>query len=85
MFLEYLNFCPGLLGHIGKRLDEKANITFKIYDVTSWKTNNYNKHIVRNLKKLRQSGNEIWSLNRIKREKYFYIFPKVMYTIRQGD
>ena len=37
--------------HAGKRLDKKAKVDFKIYDVTDWITNNYNKHIVRYLKK----------------------------------
>ena len=30
---------------IGKWLDKKAKVKFKIYDVTNWNTNNYNKHI----------------------------------------
>ena len=28
-----------------KRLDEKDKINFKIYDVPTWLTNNYNTHI----------------------------------------
>ena len=37
--------------HVGKQLDKKANIYFKIYDVINWETNNYNKHMTQCLKK----------------------------------
>ena len=50
-FLKYLHFCPDVFGHVGKRLDKKAKINFKVYDVTTWETNNYNKHIAQHLKK----------------------------------
>ena len=36
MFLRYLNFFPAVFGHVGKRFDRKANVDFKIYDVTDW-------------------------------------------------
>ena len=39
---RYLNFCPNAFGHVGKRLDKKASVNFKIYEVTIWETNNYN-------------------------------------------
>ena len=29
-------------GHIGKQLDEKANVNFQNFDVTDWKTNSCN-------------------------------------------
>ena len=29
----------------GKRLDKKATVNFKIYDVAAWTANNYNAHI----------------------------------------
>ena len=35
---------------IGKRLDKKAKVNFKSYDVTKWNTKNYNKHIPKYLK-----------------------------------
>ena len=38
-------FCPDFFGLVGKRLDKKVKVNFKIYDVTDWKTNNYNTHI----------------------------------------
>ena len=44
-FLRYLNFCPGFLV-TQNRLDKKAKVNFKIYDVTNWATNNCNTHVV---------------------------------------
>ena len=38
-------------GYIGKQLDEKAKVNFKIYDATNRNTRNYNKLIARYLKK----------------------------------
>ena len=51
LFALFINFYPDFFGCVGKRLDKKVNINFKINDVTKWNTNNYNKHIVRYLKK----------------------------------
>ena len=48
-----------------KRLDKKAKVNFKLYDVKDWETNNYNKHVAQYPKKKRQPENEIWSVNRI--------------------
>ena len=44
-FLRYLHFCPDFFGYVGKRLDQKTKVDFKIYDATNWNTNNYNKTI----------------------------------------
>ena len=33
LFLRYFNFCPDFV-HLGKQLDKKAKINFKIFDVT---------------------------------------------------
>ena len=33
-FLRYLNFCPSIFGLVGKGLDKKAKVNFKIYDNT---------------------------------------------------
>ena len=32
-FSVYLNFCPDFFGLVGKRLDKKAKVDFKIYNV----------------------------------------------------
>ena len=45
------NFCPDLLGNVGKRLDKKAKVNFKTFEVTDWKINNYNTDIAQYLKK----------------------------------
>ena len=29
MFLRYLNFCPDLFGHVGKKIDKKARLISK--------------------------------------------------------
>ena len=43
-------FLSWRFGHVGKRLDKKAKIDFKIYDATGWRANNYNTHIAQYLK-----------------------------------
>ena len=40
LFLRYLNFCPGIFDHIGKQLDKKTKVNFKIYDLKNWETKN---------------------------------------------
>ena len=41
---------PYFISSIGKRLDKKGKVNFKIYDVTMRSTENYNKHIPKHLK-----------------------------------
>ena len=45
------NFC-----HVEKQLDQKDKVNFKIYDVTTWLTNNCNTYIDQYLKKYRHSA-----------------------------
>ena len=40
--LKIFKFLSWLFGHVGKRPDWKDEVNFKIYDVTTWLTNNYN-------------------------------------------
>ena len=55
-FLRYLKFCPYFFVHVYK----KVKVSFKIYDVIYWKTNNYNAHIAQYLENMKfKSGNEI--------------------------
>ena len=49
-FWRYLSFCSDFSGHVGKRLDKKAKINFKIDDVANWETNYYNTHSAQYLK-----------------------------------
>ena len=37
--------------HVGKQVDKKVKVDFKIYEVKNWATNNYNTHIDQYLKK----------------------------------
>ena len=49
--LEIFKFLFWCFGYVEKRLQKKAKVNFKIYDVTDWTTNNYNTDIVQYLKK----------------------------------
>ena len=60
-----------VFGYLKKRLDKKAIVNFKIYDVTDWTTNNDNTHIIQCLREERQPDNKIWSVDRIQQEKHF--------------
>ena len=42
-FLKYFHFCTDFLVIKENGLITKATFNFKIYDVTDWQTNNYNK------------------------------------------
>ena len=49
--LEIFTFLSLLFDYAEKRLDEKAMVNIKIFDVTDWATNNYNTYITQNIKK----------------------------------
>ena len=42
--LEIFTFFPCVFDYVEKRVDDKAMVNFKLYDVTAWTTNNYNTH-----------------------------------------
>ena len=44
-------FCPHIFDQLGKWLDQKDKVHFKIYDVFYQETNNYTAHIAQYLKK----------------------------------
>ena len=69
--LKVFKFLSSLFTHAEKMAWLKEKVNFKIYDVTTWLTNNYNTYIAQYLKNYRQPGNEICSVNRIKHEKHF--------------
>ena len=48
---KIFQFLSRLFDHVGERLDKKAKINFKIYDVTNWKANNCDSHIAQYFKK----------------------------------
>ena len=45
-FLKYMTFYPDYFDYLGKGLDRKPNVNFKIRDVTDWEANNYITHTV---------------------------------------
>ena len=45
-------------GHVGKRLDNKTEVNFKVYDTISWETNNHKIYIAYYLKKWMQLDSE---------------------------
>ena len=49
--MKGLNFCPDFFDHVGQRLDKKAKVSLKTYDITGSATNNYNTHIAQYLEK----------------------------------
>ena len=51
----------------------KCKINFKIYDVTTWLTKYYNAHIAQYLRNYRQPNNDIWSVDRISQDNYFFL------------
>ena len=63
--LGIITFLSWLFGYAEKRLDMKTTVNFKTCDVTDWRIDNYNTHIIQYLKKKMQSGNEIWSVHKI--------------------
>ena len=50
-FLRWLCFCSEFFALVGKRLDKKTKVNFKMYDVIDWETNNYTTHSDQYLKK----------------------------------
>ena len=44
-FSRYLTFGLDFFGRVAKRLDYNDKVNFKIHNVTTWLTNNYNTHI----------------------------------------
>ena len=48
-----------------KPLGYKYKVNFKMYDVITWLTNNYNTYIAQYFTKQRQTNDGIWSVNRI--------------------
>ena len=49
--LKIFKSCPEFFGHVGRRLDKRAKVNFKIYDITNLVTNNSNTHFTKYLKK----------------------------------
>ena len=74
--LKMFKFLSWLFRHVEKWLDSKDKVNFKIYDITTWLTNNWNTQIDQYFKKNRQSGNAILLAN---------IFLEKSYTKCRGE
>ena len=61
LVLKISVFCPDFFGYIWKRMEDKAKVNFKIYNIISWETTN-TQYIAQYIKRQRQSDNEIWSV-----------------------
>ena len=60
--LEIITFwTTDFFGYVRKRLDKKARVNFKIYDITNWNKRIYNKHI----SKSKGKSYETLSLNKM--------------------
>ena len=55
--LKMFEFLSWLFGHVGKRFGWKDKVNFATYDVATWLTKNYNRHIAQYLKAAR-----LWNL-----------------------
>ena len=82
-FSRYLSFYHEVLAMQKKRLDWKDKVNFKVHDVTTLLTNNFDTRNAQYLTKQKQLNKETQSINRIQQEKYF--FSKIMQKMRQGD
>ena len=58
-----MTFYPDYFDYLGKGLDRKPNVNFKIRDVTDWEANNYITHTVWS-QITKAINNEIWSANK---------------------
>ena len=61
--LEIFLFSSLLFGYIEKRLDKKAKVNFKTYDVTDWTTKIITIHILSNIS--RSKGNQTMRLGQL--------------------
>ena len=62
LLLRYLIFFPEFFGHVGKRIDKKAKVNFKIYDISDWETK-ITIHILPNIS--RSKDNQIMKIVRL--------------------
>ena len=73
--------------HVGIPFDKKANVNFKIYDVTNWITNNYNSHIARGkdnqIMKFDQLKEYVASFKKKKRFRSFFKTSKFRISLDQ--
>ena len=62
--LVIFTFLSRLFDYVEKRIDKKAKINLKLYDVTDWIMKNYNTYSTQYLNKQMTPDNKSWSVNR---------------------
>ena len=70
--LEVFTFLSWLFGYAEKRLDKKAMVNLKIYDVKDWAINNCNTYIP-NIS--RSKGNQAMKIGQLIKYSVINIFP----------
>ena len=75
-FWRFLKFCSDIFGHVGKRLDKKAKVNFKIYHVPNWETINYK--ILPNIS--RSKSSQTMKFGQLIRYNMKNIFLRKLYT-----
>ena len=76
--LKIFKFLSWFFGQVEKWHDCKDHVNYRIYDVTTWKTNNGNVHIARHLK--RSKGNQTLKFNQLIEYNMRNIFLEKSYT-----
>ena len=79
-FSRYLNFLSSLFGHVSKRLGQKNNFNFKLYELTAWLTSSCNTHISHILYVSRRKGNQTMKIGQLIEYKMRNIFLEKSYT-----
>ena len=82
--LKIFKFLSSFFGHAEKQLDQKYKVYFKIYDVTTWETNNYITHIAQ-LPISRSKNNQTMKFGQLKEYKLRNIFLQKSYTKCGGE
>ena len=79
-FSRYLNFLSSLFGHVSKRLGQKNNFNFKLYELTAWLTSSCNTHISHILYVSRRKGNQTMKIGQLIEYKMRNVFLEKSYT-----
>ena len=82
--IKILKCLSSVFDHVGKPLDKKANINFKIYDIKDLEKNNCNTHIAQYFKKC--EGNLTMKFNQlVENNMRNYVYQRIMQKMRRGE
>ena len=76
-----MNFGPGFFGHVGKRLDKKAKVNFKIYNTTGKQV--ISKQILPSIS--RRKSNQTMKFGQVMEYNIQNIFLETPYTKCEGN